>query len=83
MRLEATFVGKRQHFVVYSGRVAYSKHGNAAVDKFFGNPVDGHVRLGADQYLRLAHQRFVDGLNEGGGLAGAGRSVNNHHVFGL
>ena len=80
--LKAPLVGEGEHLIVDAGRVADAENVDATVDKFFRDPVDGHVALGADQDLVFAAEGFVDGLDEGGGLAGAGRAVDDGDIFG-
>ncbi len=82
MGLEATLVGERQHLVIHACGVADSQYGDTAVHKLFGYPVNGHVRLRTHQYLVLAAQRLVDGLDECRRLARARRTVDNGHVLG-
>ena len=81
MGLEAPLVGEREHLVVHTGRIADAEDVQAAVDQLLGNPVDGHVALGAYQHLRLAAQRLVDGFDEGCRLARAGRAVDDGYIF--
>ena len=80
--LKAPLVSEGEHLIVDAGRVADAEDVDATVDEFFRDPVDGHVALGADQDLVFAAEGFVDGLDEGRGLAGAGRAVDNGNVFG-
>ena len=82
MSLKSTLISKAEHLVVHARGIADAQHGNAAVYKFFRNPVHSHVALCAHQYLALAHQRLVDGLYQCGGLACARRSVHNGHILG-
>ena len=81
MRLEASFVGERQHLVVDACGVAYAQHGNATVDEFLRNPVDRHVALCAHQHLALASQRLVYSLDKRRRLARSGRTVYYSHVL--
>ena len=80
--LEATLIGEGKYLVVDTGGVADAQDIDASVNEFLGDPVDGHVALGTDQYLVLATEGLVNGLDEGGGLAGAWRTVNDRHILG-
>ena len=82
MGLEAPLVGEGEHLVVDTGGIADAQDIDAAVHQFLGDPVDGHIALGADQHLILATEGFVDSLDEGGGLAGTGRAVNDSYILG-
>ena len=82
MAFETPFVGACQHTVGHTHRVADTQHGHTAVSQFLGNPVHGHIALGAHQHLTLAVQGFVDGLHKCGGLSCARRSVNDSHILG-
>ena len=82
MCLEAPFVGEGQHLVVNARGVAYAQHGDTAVGELLRNPVYGGVALRAHHHLGLAHERFVDGLDQSGGLSRAGRTVDYGHVLG-
>ena len=79
--LEASLIGEGEHLIVDAGGIADAEDVDAAVDEFLGDPVDGHVALGADKDLVLAAESLVDGLDEGGGLAGAGRAVDDGDIF--
>ena len=81
MGLEATLIGEGEHLVVDTGGVADAQDIDASVNKFLGDPVDGHVALGTDQYLVLATEGLVNGLDEGGGLAGARRAMDDGDIF--
>ena len=74
------FVGEGQHLVVDTRWVADAQHADAAIHKFLRNPIHRRVTLRAHQHLRLAMQRFVDGFDQCGGLACAGRAVDDGHV---
>ena len=78
--LEAPLVGEGEHLVVDARRVADAQYRDAPVDEFFGNPVDRHVALRAYQYLTLAPQYLIDGLDQGGGFPRAGRAVDHGDV---
>ena len=82
VRLEAALIGEGEHLVVDAGGIAYAQHVDATVHELLGNPVDRHIALRAHQHLALAAQHFIDGLNQGGGLARTGRAVHHHHVLG-
>ena len=82
MSLKLSLVGEAKHLVVDTGWIADAQDVDATVDEFFGYPVDGHIALSADKHLTLAHKGFVDGLNESGGLSGAGRTVDDGHILG-
>ena len=79
--LEASFVGEGEHLIVDAGGVADAEYVDASVDEFFRDPVDGHIALGTDQYLVLAAECLVDGLDEGGGLAGTWWAVDNGDIL--
>ena len=81
MRLEAPLVGKREHLIVHTGRIADAEHIDAAINQFLGDPIDSHIALGTDQHLTLAAQRLVDGFDKGGGLARAWRAVHHSHIL--
>ena len=80
--LKAPLVGEGEHLIVDAGGVADAEDVDTTVDEFFRDPVDGHVALGTDQDLVFAAEGLVDGLDEGRGLAGAGRAMDNGNVFG-
>ena len=80
--LKAPLVGEGEHLIVDAGGVADAEDVDTAVDEFFRDPIDGHVALGTDQDLVFAAEGFVDGLDEGRGLAGAGRAMDDGDVFG-
>ena len=82
MSLKATLVGKRQHLVVDTRRVAYSQDVDATVNKFLTNPVDSHITLSTHQHLILAAQGFIDSLNKRGCLARSWRTVHHCHILG-
>ena len=82
MRLEAPLVGEGEHLIVDARGIADAQDVDAPVDEFLGYPVDGHVALGADQYLVFAAECLVDSLDEGGGFAGAWRTVDDGHILG-
>ena len=79
---KAPFVGETQHLVVDARGVADAQDGYAAIHQFLADPVDGGVALGAHQDLGLAHERLVDGLDQGGRLARAWWAVQHAHVLG-
>ena len=82
MGLEAPLVGEGEHFVVHTRGVAYAQHVQPAVNELLADPVDGHVALCADEDLRLAAQRLVDGLHECRRLSRSRWSVHDGHVLG-
>ena len=82
MRLETTLVSEGEHLIVDARGIADAQDVDAPVDEFLGYPVDGHVALGADQYLVFAAECLVDSLDEGGGFAGTGRPVDDGHILG-
>ena len=82
VRLKTPLVGEGEHLVVDAGGIADAQDIDAAVDKFFRDPVDGHVALGTDQHLILPSKRLVDGFDKGRGLAGARRTVDDGHILG-
>ena len=83
MCLEAPFVGKAQHLVVDTRRVADAQHMDSPVNELFRNPIDGHVTLGAHQNLRLPHQRLTYSLHQRRRLTRSRRSVYDGHVLGM
>ena len=82
MVFEPTFVGERQHLVVYPCRVADAQHVDTSVHQFLGNPVHGHVALRTYQHLRFPVQCLVDGLDKRCCLAGSGRTVYDGYILG-
>ena len=83
MAFKAAFVGRREHFVVYTRGVANTKYGYSPVCQFLADPVHSSITLSADQHLRFAAQCFADGFNQCGGFARSRRTVNHHHIAGL
>ena len=80
--LETSFVGVGEHAVGDADGVADTQHAYPSVGQLLGNPINGHVTLGADEHLHLAPQRFIDCLDQCCGLSRAGRTVNDGHVLG-
>ena len=48
--------------------------------QFLANPVHSRITLGADQHLRFAVKRFVNGFHERGSLSGSRRAVNDGDI---
>ena len=80
MILKAAFVGERKHFVINTCRVTNAEHRHTPVHQFLANPVHGRITLGADQHLRFAVKRFVNGFHERGSLSGSRRAVNDGDI---
>ena len=83
MSLEAPFVGEGEHLVVDTRRIADAQDIDATIDKFFGDPVNGHIALCADKHLVLASKCLINGLDEGGGLASTWGTVDDGHILRL
>ena len=82
MSFEAALVGEGEHLVVNAHGIADAEHVDPTIDQLFRDPVHRHIALCAHQHLTLAVQCLVDGLDERGGLARAGRTVHDGYVFG-
>ena len=83
VRLKAALIGEPQHLVVDARGISHSQHLHAAVHQALANPVDRHVALSAHQHLVLAPQRLIDGLDQRGGLARAGRAMHHGDILSL
>ena len=81
MRLETALVGEREHLVVYPCRITYPEYLDASVYQLFGNPIDSHIALRADQNLVFAVQCLIDGLDKRGRLSRAWRAMNDGDIF--
>ena len=75
MILKAAFVGEREHFIINTRRITNAEHRNTPVHQFLTNPVHSRITLGADQHLRFAVKRFVNGFHKRGSLSGSRRAV--------
>ena len=81
MGSEAAFVAAIKHVGADTHGVADAEDGDSAEGELFANPVDSGVAGGADEDLCFALEGFDDGFDEGGGLAGAGRAVDDGYVL--
>ena len=79
----AALVAAVEHFAAHTQGVADAQHGDTSEGELLANPVDGGIAGGADEHLRFALEGLDDGLDEGGGLAGAGRAVDDGHLLRL
>ena len=82
MGFKAPLIGEGEHLVVDTCGITDSQDVDASVDELFRDPVDGHVTLSTNEHLVLTTERLVDGLDEGGGLAGTRRAVNDGDILG-
>ena len=73
-------VYKRQHFIIYSCRVADAENWYATVYQFFTYPVYSSVALSADKYLRFPVQRFINRFDERGCFSCSRRAVDNGDI---
>ena len=79
---KAVLIGETQHFVIHACGVADAQYRDAAVHQFLADPVHCGVALGAHEHLCLAHERLVDGLDQGCCLARARRAVQHAYILG-
>ena len=79
----AALVAAIEHLTAHAQGVADAQHGHAAQGELEADPVDSGIAGGADEHLGLALEGLDDGLDEGGGLAGAGRAVDDGDLLRL
>ena len=77
----AALVAAVEHFVAHTQGVADAQDGDATERELLADPVDGGIAGGADKHLGFALEGLDDGFDEGGGLAGAGRAVDDGHLL--
>ena len=78
---ETAFVAAIKHVGADTHGVADAQDGDSAEGELFANPVDSGVAGGADEDLCFSLEGFDDGFDEGGGFAGAGRTVDDGHFL--
>ena len=81
MGSEAAFVAAIKHVGADTHGVADAEDGDSAEGELFANPVDSGVAGGADEDLCFSLEGFDDGFDEGGGFAGAWRTVDDGHFL--